>query len=73
LDSLGSRGAFYRDVTDPAQLKTLLALPDVTPIGVADLAPVLAAIADLKAHPAAIADPAVLAIVTRIETALRSA
>lgn len=66
-------GAVYHDVTDPAQLKILVALPDVTPIGVADLAPVLAAIADLKAHPAAIADPAVLAIVTRIETALRSA
>jgi|ERR1700687_5312220 len=38
-----------------------------------DLAPVLAAIADLKAHPAAIADPSVLAIVTRIENALKAA
>jgi hypothetical protein len=38
-----------------------------------DLSPVLAAIADLKAHPAAIADPSVLAIVTRIENALKAA
>jgi hypothetical protein len=66
-------GAVYHDVTDQTQLKNLLALPDVTPLGALDLSPVLAAIADLKAHPAAIADPAVLAIVTRIETALRSA
>jgi hypothetical protein len=38
-----------------------------------DLTPVLAAIADLKAHPAAVADPAVLAIVTKIENALKAA
>lgn len=41
--------------------------------GAVDLAPVLAAIADLKAHPAVVADPAVLDIVTRIETGLKAA
>lgn len=34
---------------------------------------ILAALADLKAHPAAVADPSVLAIVQRIESALKQA
>lgn len=37
-----------------------------------DLTPVLNAIADLKAHPAVVADPSVLAIVTRIENAMKA-
>lgn len=41
--------------------------------GSVDLSPVLTAIADLKAHPAVVADPAVLAIVTRIESGLKAA
>ncbi len=37
-----------------------------------DLTPVLNAIADLKAHPAVVADPSVLAIVTKIENAMKA-
>lgn len=55
---------------------SLLAIGHVGPLdapgGSADLSPVLAAIADLKAHSAA-SDPAVLALVTKIEGALQKA
>jgi hypothetical protein len=65
-------GASGDATTNGYALTTILPAIKAIPGGATDNAAVLAAIADLKAHPAA-SDPAVLAIVTRIETALKGA